>query len=77
MGLALVHSRARAGVHASAVRVEVHLAGGLPAGKRIVVISPAHNEAENVGAVIHAMPEDIEGYVVVPIVIDVVNEGLD
>ena len=30
MGLALVHSRARAGVHAPAVRVEVHLAGGLP-----------------------------------------------
>jgi len=34
------------------------------------VISPAHNEAENVGAVIHAMPEEIEGYRVVPIVID-------
>lgn len=30
MGLALVHSRARAGVHAHAVRVEVHLSGGLP-----------------------------------------------
>jgi magnesium chelatase family protein len=30
MGLALVHSRARAGVHAPPVRVEVHLAGGLP-----------------------------------------------
>ncbi len=30
MGLALVHSRARAGVLAPAVRVEVHLAGGLP-----------------------------------------------
>ncbi len=30
MGLALVHSRARAGVHAPAVRVEVHLSGGLP-----------------------------------------------
>ena len=30
MGLALVHSRARAGVHAPSVRVEVHLAGGLP-----------------------------------------------
>ncbi|MGH2528046.1 MAG: glycosyltransferase family 2 protein [Actinomycetota bacterium] len=45
-------------------------AGELPSGKRIVVISPAHNEVENVGAVIHAMPEEIEGYVVVPIVID-------
>ncbi len=31
MGLALVHSRAKAGVDAPAVRVEVHLSGGLPA----------------------------------------------
>lgn len=30
MSLALVHSRARAGVHAPPVRVEVHLSGGLP-----------------------------------------------
>ncbi|MFC0676250.1 YifB family Mg chelatase-like AAA ATPase [Lysobacter korlensis] len=30
MNLALVHSRARSGVRAPAVRVEVHLAGGLP-----------------------------------------------
>ncbi len=30
MGLAIVHSRARAGVHAPPVRVEVHLSGGLP-----------------------------------------------
>ncbi|MBS0575473.1 MAG: YifB family Mg chelatase-like AAA ATPase [Proteobacteria bacterium] len=30
MSLALVHSRAREGVHAPAVRVEVHLSGGLP-----------------------------------------------
>lgn len=31
MSLALAHSRARTGVHAPAVRVEVYLAGGLPA----------------------------------------------
>src|SRR5690606_36731910 len=31
MNLALVHGRARSGVHAPAVRVEVHLAGVLPA----------------------------------------------
>lgn len=31
MSLALVHSRARAGIDAPAVRVEVHLSGGLPA----------------------------------------------
>jgi len=46
------------------------LAERLPEGKRIVVISPAFNEAENVGAVIHAMPEEVEGYDVVPIVVD-------
>jgi hypothetical protein len=45
-------------------------AAELPAGKRIVVISPAFNEAENVGLVIHAMPEEIEGYRVIPIVVD-------
>ncbi len=42
----------------------------LPDGKRIVVVSPAFNEAENVGAVIEAMPQDIEGHHVVAIVID-------
>jgi hypothetical protein len=45
-------------------------AAALPEGSRIVVISPAFNEAENVGAVIHAMPEEVEGYRVVPIVVD-------
>ena len=42
----------------------------LPAGKRIVVISPAYNEADNVGAVIEAMPKEIDGYHIIPIVID-------
>ena len=41
-----------------------------PQGKRIVVISPAYNEAENVGAVIEAMPKEIDGHHVLPIVID-------
>jgi hypothetical protein len=45
-------------------------AEALPPGRRIVVISPAYNEAENVGAVIHAMPSEVEGYTVVPIVVD-------
>jgi hypothetical protein len=45
-------------------------AAQLPPGKRIVVISPAYDEAENVGAVIHAMPSEIEGHPVVPIVVD-------
>jgi hypothetical protein len=42
----------------------------LPEGKRIAVISPAFNEAENVGAVVQAMPRDLEGYHVVAIVVD-------
>jgi hypothetical protein len=46
------------------------VATDLPAGKRIVVVSPAFNEAENVGAVIDAMPREVEGYHVVPIVVD-------
>jgi hypothetical protein len=45
-------------------------AAELPDGGRIVVISPAFDEAQNVGAVIHAMPSDVDGHVVVPIVID-------
>jgi hypothetical protein len=45
-------------------------AAELPDGRRIVVISPALNEAENVGAVIHAMPSEVDGHLVVPIVID-------
>src|SRR5438445_2675232 len=42
----------------------------LPAGQRVVVIMPAFNEAENVGAVIHAMHEEVEGYPVVTLFID-------
>ena len=42
----------------------------LPKGKRIVVVSPAFNEAENVGAVIQAMPREVDSHHVVPIVID-------
>lgn len=42
----------------------------LPAGKRIIVLSPAYNEAENVGPVIAAMPTEIDGYAVIPIVVD-------
>ena len=40
MTLALAHSRARTGVHAPAVRVEVYLAAGLPA-LNIVVLPEA------------------------------------
>ena len=42
----------------------------MPEGRRIVVVSPAFNEAENVGPVLEAMPRELDGYQVVPIVID-------
>jgi hypothetical protein len=42
----------------------------LPSGKRIVTISPAFNEAENVGRVIAQMPRMVHGYHVVPMVVD-------
>jgi hypothetical protein len=45
-------------------------AGELPVGKRIVVVSPAFNEAENVAAVIHAMPSQVEDHSVVTVVVD-------
>ncbi|MFT4248130.1 MAG: YifB family Mg chelatase-like AAA ATPase [Pseudomonas sp.] len=45
MSLALVHSRARAGVHAPAVRVEVHLAGGLPATQLVGLPEAAVRES--------------------------------
>lgn len=39
-------------------------------GRRIVVVSPAHDEAENVDAVIRSMPSEIDGLEVLPIVVD-------
>jgi hypothetical protein len=47
---------------------------GLPAGERIVVVLPAHNEAANIGAVLAAMPQKIEGNPVVPLVVDDASE---
>ena len=47
MGLALVHSRARAGVHAPAVRVEVHLSGGLPRMSIVGLPEAAVREAKD------------------------------
>jgi hypothetical protein len=44
----------------------------LPEGRRLVVVSPAFDEEENVGAVIASLPEQIEGLRVVPVV---VNDG--
>jgi hypothetical protein len=47
---------------------------GLPAGDKVVVVLPAHNEAPNVASVIRAMPEKIEGHPVVPLVVDDASE---
>src|SRR5438046_7197283 len=41
-----------------------------PEGGRIVVVSPAYNEAENVGATLEELPHEIEGLRIVPVVID-------
>ena len=54
MGLAIVHSRARAGVHAPEVRVEVHLGGGLPSMSIVGLPEAAVREAKDrVRAAIH------------------------
>jgi magnesium chelatase family protein len=54
VGLALVHSRARAGVHAPAVRVEVFLSGGLPRMSIVGLPEAAVREAKDrVRAAIH------------------------
>ncbi|MCA1726339.1 MAG: glycosyltransferase family 2 protein [Actinobacteria bacterium] len=42
----------------------------LPKGERIVVAMPAHNEADNIGPVIRAMPAQVEGLPVVTVVVD-------
>jgi hypothetical protein len=42
----------------------------VPPGPKVITICPAFNEAENVGTVIEAMPKEISGFHVVPIVID-------
>jgi glycosyltransferase involved in cell wall biosynthesis len=44
-------------------------AAALPAGPRIVVVLPAFNEQDNVGAVIAAMPDVVAGLRVVPVVV--------
>jgi hypothetical protein len=42
---------------------------GLPPGRRLVTVSPAFNEAENVASVIRAMPTEVEGLRVIPVVV--------
>jgi glycosyltransferase involved in cell wall biosynthesis len=45
-------------------------AADLPDGDRIVVVLPAHDETENVAAVVRSMPGHVDGVPVVPLVID-------
>ena len=49
MNLAIVHSRARSGIRAPEVRVEVHLGGGLPAMGIVGLPEAAVREATRVG----------------------------
>jgi hypothetical protein len=44
-------------------------AGSLPDGPRLITVSPAYNEAMNVAGVIKAMPQMVEGYTVIPLVV--------
>jgi hypothetical protein len=44
-------------------------AATLPEGRRIVVVSPAYNEAATVGDVVRSIPEEVEGLRVVPVVV--------
>jgi hypothetical protein len=44
-------------------------AAALPEGPRLVVVTPAYNEEANVGSVVRALPETVEGYRVVPVVV--------
>ena len=43
-------------------RFDWERAAALPEGPKLVTVSPAYNEAENVGAVIHRIPEQIDGF---------------
>jgi len=50
-------------------RFDWHRAETLPEGPRLVTVSPAYNEAENVAAVIKRIPSEVDGYHVVPVVV--------
>jgi hypothetical protein len=50
-------------------RFDWERAATLPEGRRIVVVSPAYNEAETVGDVVRSIPQEVEGLRVVPVVV--------
>lgn len=47
-----------------------HARAGLPPGPLLATISPAFNEAENIGFVLDDMPKEVLGYHVISIVVD-------
>jgi hypothetical protein len=47
---------------------------GLPPGGRVVVVLPAHNEAANIGPVLQAIPDKLDGHPMVPLVVDDASE---
>jgi hypothetical protein len=49
-------------------------ADGLPPGDKLVVVMPAHNEAENITAVLAQMPKAVEGLPVATLVVDDASE---
>jgi hypothetical protein len=51
-------------------------ADALPPGDRLVVVIPAHNEAENIGSVLASMPRMVEGLPVATLVMDDASEDL-
>jgi hypothetical protein len=50
-------------------RFDWERAAASPAGPKLVTVSPAYNEAENVAAVIHRIPEQIDGFRVISLVV--------
>jgi glycosyltransferase involved in cell wall biosynthesis len=44
-------------------------AAALPAGRRVVVVLPAFNEADNVADVVRSMPDAVDGLRIVPVVV--------
>ena len=55
-------------------RFDWERAAALPEGRRLVTVSPAFNEAENVAQVIADIPEEVDGYHVIPVF---VSDGSD
>jgi hypothetical protein len=51
-------------------------ADSLPPGDRLVVVIPAHDEAENIGSVLASMPRMVEGLPVATLVMDDASEDV-